>query len=115
MRFFMIKVGNSEGNCHAIVTVIVMVTYIAQYDCHASSRSSSNKGENVNYIKLLLVATLLLIPVSTSLTGHHYAFDSFAQQMRFSRLRLKHGEVAVSSDFTHFYRCNNGERCRVVD
>ena len=69
----------------------------------------------MNYVKLLLVATLLLIPVSTSLTGHHYAFDSFDDQLKFSRLRLMHGEVAVSSDFTHFYRCNNGERCRVVD
>jgi len=63
-------------------------------------------------MKTTLIILLLLIPGAIS-ESCHPVFRDFQEQMRFWELQMHHGACAVSSDFTHAYRCNNGEKFRV--
>jgi len=63
-------------------------------------------------MKTTLIILLLLIPGAIS-ESCHPVFRDFQEQTKFWELQMYHGACAVSSDFTHAYRCNNGERFRV--
>ena len=67
----------------------------------------------MNYVKLLLVAIILSIPTITQESQHH-TFDSLSDQFHYAEIRMYHGECALSTDFTHFIRANNGERCNLA-
>ena len=63
-------------------------------------------------MKTTLIILLLLIPGAIG-ESCHPVFRGFQEQTKFWELQMYHGACAVSDDFTHAYRLNNGERFRV--
>lgn len=62
----------------------------------------------------LILLLVLALPVSLG-KDCHYAFNSLEDQYRTARIRLKHGECAIATDFTHFIRAGNSERCKIKE
>jgi len=74
-------------------------------------------GLNNSGMKTLIITILLILAFpGVTTTACNPVFDSLADQFRFHKIRLYHGECAVSTDFTVAIRADGkraGERIRL--